>query len=719
MGKALILAEKPSVGRDIARVLGCNQKGNGSIEGTKYIVTWALGHLVTLADPETYDKKYQKWNMDDLPMLPEPLKLEVIPNTRGQYNTVKQLLLRKDVDEIIIATDAGREGELVARWILEKAQVKKPIKRLWVSSVTDKAIKEGFAKLKDGKAYENLYASAFARSAADWYVGINATRALTTKYNAQLSCGRVQTPTLAMIALREAEIQNFKSKDFYGLTAMAKGIHFTWTDAKSGSTQNFDKALMDAVQTKITGKPIKITGVDVSLKKSHAPGLYDLTELQREANKRYGFSAKQTLNLMQKLYEEHKILTYPRTDSRFISTDIVPTIKDRIRACGSGEYGQMAGQIMKSPIQSNKSFVDDSKVSDHHAIIPTEQSVSLNQLSSDERKIYDMVVKRFLAVLMPPFEYEQTSITANIGDEIFSAKGKRVIQMGWKAVYNNAYDDDINSDDPAMLKDQQLPLVKKGDVLSLEGVRMTRGQTQPPQYHTEGTLLSAMERPSKHMTCGIGTVATRADIIEKLLNSFLIEKKGQHLHMTSKGKQLLELVPNELRTPELTAEWERKLELISTGKMNKSTFIDEIKKYSKSTILEIKNSTSTFRHDNMTREKCPDCGKYMLEVSGKKGKMIVCQDRECGFRRSLSVVTNARCPVCHKKLELRGEGDNKTFFCKCGHREKLDAFNKRREEAGNKADKRDVQKYLEEMKKEQKSEVSDSPFASALKNLKL
>lgn len=713
MGKSIVLAEKPSVGRDIARVLNCNQKGNGFFEGNKYIVTWALGHLVTLADPETYDVKYQSWRLEDLPMLPEPLKLEVIPTTRGQYNSVKQLMLRKDIDEIIIATDAGREGELVARWILEKVGVKKPIKRLWISSVTDKALLEGFSKLKDGKAYENLYASALARSAADWYVGMNATRALTTKFNAQLSCGRVQTPTLAMIANREIEIQKFVPQVYYGLTAMAKGIHLTWFDQKSQSTQSFDKVKIEQIMQKLKGVDIAIEKIDKTLKKTNAPSLYDLTELQREANKRYGFSAKQTLNIMQKLYESHKILTYPRTDSRFISSDIVPTLKDRVKACGLGSLGVFAGQILKAPIQTNKSFVDDTKVTDHHAIIPTEQLVQLSQLTSEERKIYDMVVKRFLAVLLPAFEYEQTNITASIGTEAFKAKGKRIISMGWKAVYDNTYEDD---DVIGGLKDQMLPIVSVNERLVQEGLKMTSGTTSPPAYYTEGTLLTSMEHPNKSMTCGIGTVATRADIIEKLLGSFLIEKKGLYLHITSKGKQLLQLVPKDLKTPELTATWETKLEQIASGNLKKELFISDIKNYAKASVVEIKNSSVQFKHDNISREKCPDCGKFMLEVTGKKGKMLVCQDRECGHRKSLSIVTNARCPVCHKKMEMRGEGENKIFTCKCGHREKLEAFNNRRKEAGDKGNVKDVQKYMEEQKKQQ---TSESPLAEALRKLNL
>lgn len=723
--KSLVLAEKPSVGRDIARVLGCQHKGNGYFEGPKYIVTWALGHLVTLADPETYDQKYQTWRIEDLPMLPEPLKLEVIPQTRGQYQAVNQLLKRSDVNEVIIGTDAGREGELVARWILERSGVKKPVKRLWISSVTDKAIKEGFGSLKDGKAYENLYASAVARSAADWYVGMNATRALTTKFNAQLSCGRVQTPTLAMIQKREKEIGAFKSQVYHGVQVTGKGIYLTWVDEKTGATQTFDQSKAAAVVESCKGKELVIKAIDKKHKKQSAPPLYDLTELQREANKRYGFSAKQTLNLMQALYETHKILTYPRTDARYLSSDLVGTLKDRVKACGVGDFGKVAGMILKSPIMAGKHFVDDTKVSDHHAIIPTEQLVQLNRLSADERRIYEMVVKRFLSVLLPAFEYEQTTILGTVqtdkGVSTFKASGKRVIQNGWK----NAYDlnEDPEGDDDAFdasgerLKDQLLPMLQQGDRLKVEGVRLTTGETRPPSFFTEGTLLAAMERPSKHMTCGIGTVATRADIIEKLLGSFLIEKKGQALHITSKGRQLLELVPHDLRTPELTAEWEDRLEKITSGKLKKEAFITEIKGYAKACVLEIKNSSAQFRHDNVSREKCPDCGKFLLEVNGKKGKMLVCQDRECGFRRSVALVTNARCSNCHKKMTLVGQGEGKLFTCVCGHREKLDAFNERRKAAESKGNIKDVRKYLEAQKKENsRPDPNSSPFA-ALKGL--
>ena len=397
--KSVVLAEKPSVARDIARVLNCGKKLNGALEGNQYVVTWALGHLVTLADPEEYDKKYKEWKIEDLPLMPKKMELVVIKQTAKQYQAVKAQLFRKDVNEIIIATDAGREGELVARWILEKSHCRKPVKRLWISSVTDKAIKEGFAHLKDGREYEPLYDAAVSRAEADWLVGINATRALTCKYNAQLSCGRVQTPTLAMIAAREEEIRQFKPQEYYGLTLMAGGLRFSWQDEKSGSRRSFSKERMEDMKSRIGNGILEIKEIEKTGKKTYAPGLYDLTELQRDANKKFGFSAKETLNIMQRLYENHKVLTYPRTDSRYIGSDIVPTIKERLKACAVGPYRKIAGPLSMRPVKANKSFVDDKKVSDHHAIIPTEQFVQLDHMTNEERKIYDLVIRRFCGVL--------------------------------------------------------------------------------------------------------------------------------------------------------------------------------------------------------------------------------------------------------------------------------------------------------------------------------
>jgi len=728
MMKSLVLAEKPSVARDIAKVLTCTRKGNGFLEGDKYIVTWALGHLVTLADPESYDLKYKTWKLEDLPMLPERLKLMVIKQSGKQYNAVKSQLMRNDVNEVIIATDAGREGELVARWIIEKAKVKKNIKRLWISSVTDKAIKDGFNNLKPGKVYENLYLSAVARSEADWYIGLNASRALSTKFNAQLNCGRVQTPVVAIIANREDEIKNFQPKSYYGIEAQTdNGLKLIWKDT-SGNSRSFDKEKIENVIKQLGNKNATLIDMESKPKKTFSPGLYDLTELQRDANKIFGYSAKETLNIMQKLYEQHKVLTYPRTDSRYISTDIVSTLPDRLKACGIGEYRTLAYKILKKPIKANKSFVDNSKVSDHHAIIPTEAYVNLSSFTDKERKIYDLVVKRFLAVLLPAFEYEQLTLHAKIGNESFFARGKTIINLGWKEVFENRLEEEESSDD---LKEQILPKMEKGQTLAIKLITQTAGQTKPPARFTEATLLSAMENPTKYVksqnkqltetlksTGGLGTVATRADIIEKLYNSFLIEKREKEILITSKGRQLLDLVPEELRSPLTTAEWEQKLELIAKGKLKKEDFIKEIKKHTIEIVADIKASTKRFKHDNISTKKCPDCGKPMLEVNGKKGKMLVCQDRECGHRKNVARVTNARCPQCHKKMELRGEGEGQIFACKCGYREKMSAFQARRKNTSKgKVDKHTVQKYLKKQDKEQ--EPLNNALAEALKGLKL
>ena len=724
--KSVVLAEKPSVARDIARVLKCNKKIDGALEGEKYIVTWALGHLVSLADPESYDNKYKEWKMEHLPMLPEKFQLEVIKQSGKQYHAVKKQLYRKDVGEVVIATDAGREGELVARFILEKANCRKPLKRLWISSVTDKAIKEGFAHLKNGKEYDNLYRAAISRAEADWIVGMNATRALTCKYNAQLSCGRVQTPTLAMIARREEERRNFKPESYYGLQAKAmvakSPVTFTWQDSNSKSYRSFQKEKIESIQKKLEGKIGNISEVHTTPKKVYAPLLYDLTELQRDANKKFGFSAKETLNIMQRLYENHKVLTYPRTDSRYLTSDIVGTLKERLRACAVGPYQKTAGKLAMQNIKAKSSFVNDKKVSDHHAIIPTEQPVVLNHMSNEERKIYDLVVKRFLAVLSEPFIYDQTTVELSVEGEHFVAKGKVVKQLGWKAVYENS---SVDEEEETDIIEQSLPEVKTGDKVEKITTVLTKGQTTPPANFTEATLLSAMENPVQYLekkdksmakvlgeTGGLGTVATRADIIDKLFRTFLLEKKGKEIIITSKGKQLLELVPEDLKKPELTAQIEMKLSKIGNGSMKREAFMQEMEQYTKDLVSEIKTGQGTFRHDNLTNTKCPTCGKRMLAVNGKNSKMLVCQDRECGYRETISRTTNARCPKCHKRMELCGKGEKQVFRCVCGYKEKLEAFQTRRKKEGAGVSKRDVAKYLKQQQKQE--EPFNNPFAAAL-----
>ena len=705
MGKSLVLTEKPSVGRDIAKVLNCNQKGNGCFIGPRYIVTWALGHLVTLADPEVYSEKYKTWKMEDLPMLPSKMELVVIRETSKQFGVVKNLLKSSDIDEIIIATDAGREGELVARWIIAKAGCRKPLKRLWISSQTDRAIKEGFGNLKPGRDYENLYVSAECRAKADWLVGLNVTRALTCKFNAQLSAGRVQTPTLALVVERENEIKKFVPREYWTINVLTNGYSLRWQDKNSGQSRIFDKNKADEIVARVTGQMGEVLEVRKEAKKELPPLAYDLTELQRDANRKYGYSAKTTSSVMQRLYENYKLVTYPRTDSRYISADIVPTLPERLNSIAVGPYAALARGILKNKIITTKRFVDNSKVTDHHAIIPTEQPANLARLGVEESKIYDLIVKRFIAVLSPPFEYEQTTVKAAVKGETFYAKGKIVKSKGWRSVYEGIGNWDEEEEDDE--QEQSLPEVRRGDSLKVISVKAPTGKTKPPARYTEATLLSAMEHPGKLVenrelrkaldhSSGLGTPATRAEIIEKLFNSFYMERNGKEIIPTSKGMQLISLVPSELKSPELTAKWEQQLAEISKGRAQSEKFIDGIRSYASQLVSTVNNSVQNFRHDNLTGTKCPECGKYLLQVKGKRGDMLVCQDRDCGYRKATSLNSNARCPQCHKKMVIRGEGENKLFACTCGHREKLASFTQRREKEKGNTNKKEVRQFLQQ-----------------------
>lgn len=711
MSKILVLAEKPSVGKEIARVLGCKKSGNGCMSGEKYIVTWALGHLVTLCDPEHYGAQYKTWSMETLPMLPPKMDLEVIPQTAKQYSTVKRLLHSPEVSSLVIATDAGREGELVARWILEKAGFRKPVKRLWISSQTDKAIREGFVNLKDGRDYDNLYRSAQARAEADWLVGLNVTRALTCKFNAQLSAGRVQTPTLAIIAEREREIRGFVPKDYYTINADLGKLFVTYKDSKNQSSL-FDKTKAEEIAKQIRNQEFRLTDLQGTEKRTPPPALYDLTELQRDANKLYGFSPKQTLNLMQRLYEQHKALTYPRTDSRYLTDDIVPTLPDRLRAVSLGEYAPLVSEIFRSKRSISKSCVNNAKVTDHHAIIPTEQKISLADLNAEEKKIYHLVVKRFLTSFFPAYEYRRIRAEFRSGSLSFYAAGREVVAPGWKKVYQME-DEDLDENE------QTLPSLRQGDCFRCEGVLVKAHKTKAPARYTEATLLSAMENPSRfiadkqmkeYIGGGLGTPATRADIMEKLFSSFYIEKQGSSIIPTSKGLQLIELVPPDLKEPLLTAKWEQELEAISRGKAKKDSFLAGIRDYAAALVQTVQNSNAVYRHDNLTRKPCPECGKMMLEVNGKHGKMLVCQDRECGYRQNISRKTNVRCPECHKVMDLYGEGENKRYVCSCGFREKADRFHQKLKERSG-ASKQDVRRYLQQQSKQ---DDHNDIFAAAL-----
>ena len=633
--KLLVLAEKPSVAREIARVLKCNNKNKGYFEGPKYVVTWALGHLVTLAEPEEYDKKYKEWKMEDLPMLPDRMKLKVIRETSHQFTQVRNLMKRNDLSELVIATDAGREGELVARWIMILGGWKKPFKRLWISSQTDKAINEGFENLKNGHSYDSLFDAALCRAQADWLIGLNVTRALTCKFNAQLTAGRVQTPTLSLIIDREEEIQKFVPKDYWTIEADFKEYVGEWRSS-NGDSRIFSEDKAKEIAEKIKGHKGAVTEVKIESKSELPPLLYDLTELQRDANKRYGFSAQKTLSVLQGLYERYKIVTYPRTDSRYITSDIVPTLVSRLDAINVEPYSAFAKTVLGKKINATKRLVDNSKVTDHHALIPTEQKLKLTELDADDKKLYDLIARRFLSALYPPYKFDSVTIVTNINGENFYSNGKIVKDLGWRAVSNK-----ISESDEAV---QNLTMQQKGSKKDVSGVKLNKSKTKPPARYNEASLLTAMESPGKFIEDeelreaikggGLGTPATRADIIEKIIYNNYIERHGKELVPTSKGKQLVNLVPSELKSPELTAVWETRLSDIAKGKGDKNRFISDIREDTVELVKRVSLDDSTYKADNITKTKCPMCGKYMLLVNGKRGKMLICPDRACGYRQS-------------------------------------------------------------------------------------
>ncbi len=639
--KALVLAEKPSVAREIARVLKCNIKNKGYIEGQQFVVTWALGHLVTLAEPDDYDIKYKEWRLEDLPMLPTNMKLKVIRQTSHQFRVVKNLMKRRDLKELVIATDAGREGELVARWIMELANWKKPFKRLWISSQTDDAIREGFANLKAGQSYDNLYNAAVCRAEADWLIGLNVTRALTCKFNAQLTAGRVQTPTLAMIVNREAEIKQFVPVDYWTIRANFGDYFGDWRD-RNGNSRIFEYTQAEELIAKLKGHPGLVKDVRTEGKSEPPPLAYDLTELQRDANKRYGFSAQKTLSVLQDLYEQHKLVTYPRTDSRYITTDLVPTLPARLKSITVGPYAGMVKPLLQKPLKPTRRFVDNSKVSDHHAIIPTEQALQLAHLKTDEKNLYDLIVRRFIAVLYPPYRYDQTTLITVINGESFYSRGRVVKDKGWRAVTARQEEKEEAKEDS--LPEQTLTRSQKGDSKQVVNLKINKSKTKPPARYSEATLLTAMESPGKFIDdeelresmkgSGLGTPATRAEIIEKLLYNNYIERQGKELVPTSKGTQLIKLVDPALKTPELTAKWEQRLTNIARGKEGKTEFIADIRQNAAELVKSVIADTAVYKADNVSKTKCPLCGKYMLQVKGKKGRMLICQDRICGHRQS-------------------------------------------------------------------------------------
>lgn len=683
--KKLILAEKPSVARDIGRILNANEKKKNYLEGKNYVITWALGHLLGLKMPEDLNKKWEKWQLETLPMLPKFIGTKPLPKTRSQLKTIESLVKRKDINEIVIATDAGREGELVARWILQYVHANKKVTRLWISSQTDKAVKQGFKELKPAEKYDNLYESALARATADWLVGLNVTRALTVKYQDNLSAGRVQTPTLALVRRQEEKIEKFMPQKYYRI-ALRLGNQTAYMKQKNiYAIKERDEA--EKKKRHLDNFKGQIRNINSKVKREAAPLLYDLTELQREANKRYGYSAKKTLSLVQSLYEIHKVVSYPRTDSRYLSNDIKSTLMERLQAIR--KYDSRAEESIKNKAKVIlKKVFNDSKVTDHHALIPTEQVPNYSKFSADEQKIYNLIVSRFLGIFAQPYTVEELRVVVTFDKDEFIFVGKKVLDYGWK-----------NKD-----ASEEVALNLKKDTIVSPNFIVEEKLTTPPAPLTEAGLLAQMEK------FGLGTPATRAEIIEKLVKSELMERTGHALRVTPKGKQLLNLVNKELVSPKLTAKWEKQLEDIAHGKMKSQKFIGDIKNDTKRLVSEVKNSKEDYKDFSLTKKRCPECNSFLKVRKTRDGEIYVCSNPECNYRRRKDAkVSNHRCLQCHRKMLIVEGKNGKYFRCKYdGTTEKMTVGKKNK-----KMTKHEERRLLKKIN--QDDEPQESPLALALK----
>lgn len=557
--KKLIVAEKPSVARDIARVLGVSGREEGYLCGGEYVITWALGHLVSLCEPGEVNPAWKKWSMDDLPMLPAEIPLKVLPATQGQYAVVRRLMRAKEISSIICATDSAREGELIFRNIYQLSGCTKPVERLWISSMTDEAIRQGFANLKSAQHYDALYESARCRSVADWLVGMNASRAYSLKYNAHLSVGRVQTPTLNLIVRRDLEIENFVPEEYWELKANFGDYEGLWLHPQSHQPRAQSRQEAEQVKAQVLKKPAQVCESTAEVKRVAPPQLFDLTSLQQEANKKYGYSAEKTLKIAQALYEKHKLLTYPRTDSRYLSQDLQPKVRAVLKMLPA-PYAEFVSAPQMNANMCAPRFYDDAKISDHHAIIPTEKRPELGALAVDERNIYDMVARRLIAAHYPPYEYEAAKILTRVEEHLFRSMGSAPLTEGWRVLYR---------DEKLTKGEALLPHLEVGAQRRVERAGIKACKTRPPQRHTDASILKMMENAGREIEddalreqmkeSGLGTPATRAAIIERLIQMGYARRSGKHLVSTEKGRKLIQVVPEQIASAATTGKWERAL----------------------------------------------------------------------------------------------------------------------------------------------------------------
>jgi DNA topoisomerase-3 len=658
MSKTLVIAEKPSVGRDLVRVLpGAFTKGDGFLEGPDHVVTWAVGHLVQLADPDEYDDRFKKWRMADLPIVPDRFKLVVRDErSKKQMNVVKRQLGRDDVESVVNACDAGREGELIFAYLYEKAGSKKPVMRLWLNSMTTEAIKNAFGALRPSAELATLQEAARSRSEADWIVGMNATRAATIRlrssFDGAVSLGRVQTPTLAILARREEEIRAFKPEPYWVVDATFDTVQSGprvyegryHAPAGSGASRGPRIASAEeatAVVAACEGQVGEITKLEKTERKERPPLLYDLTSLQRDANSRFGFSARRTLGAAQRLYEEHKALTYPRTNSRYLTGDMVPEIKPIAELVGSQpEFSQAARYVLGLDVLPLARVVDDAKVTDHHAIIPTRaERHPVDKMNEDDRKIYDLVVRRFLAIFHPEAVFENTRVESTVATHVFRTRGKVMLVPGWRGVYGELPDAERNEDDEGA--EQQLPKLEQGEAVDVKEVTSEEKETKPPRRYSEGALLAAMETAGKLVDeeelreamkdSGIGTPATRAAIIERLLQVGYIERDARALVVTEKGLNVIRLLgEHALTSPTMTGDWEHRLAKIETGEDSRAAFMGDIVKFTEATVTELDTKLKDVRIPRANLGPCPVCGRDIME--NRKGYSCWSRDDAgCGF----------------------------------------------------------------------------------------